>query len=79
MGSGDPPTKRPAKKTTVLSYFLALAVFVVGGIPMVAYLWGTLNQILALHPEPKRLLLSVPVLLVFAGLLIFLGRKARQL
>ena len=52
-----------------------LALFVVLGLPLVAYLWETLHQILAWHVEPTRLLISVPVLGLFVALLFALGRK----
>ena len=52
-----------------------LALFAVLGMPLVAYLWETLHQVLALHVEPVRLLVSVPVLALFAALLWLLGRK----
>ena len=52
-----------------------LALFVVLGMPLVAYLWETLHQVLALHVEPVRLLVSVPVLALFVALLWLLGRK----
>lgn len=52
-----------------------LALFILLGMPLVAYLWETLHQILAWHFEPTRLLLSVPVLALFVGLLFVLSRK----
>ena len=54
-----------------------LALFVLLGMPLVAYLWETLHQILALHVDITRLLISVPVLGLFIGLLTLLGRKLR--
>ena len=52
-----------------------LALFIALGMPLVAYLWETLHQILAWHFEPTRLLISVPVLALFLGLLFVLSRK----
>ncbi len=52
-----------------------LALFIVLGMPLVAYLWETLHQILAWHVEPTRLLTSLPVLALFLILLFALSRK----
>ena len=58
---------------------LLLAAFVAFGIPLVAYLWESLNQLLAGHVTPRRLLLSLPLLVVFGGLLWGGGRALRRL
>ncbi len=55
--------------------FFTMAAYVLAGIPLVAYLWETLNHLLALHPDPMGLLIAVPVLLAFAGLLWLLIRQ----
>ena len=52
-----------------------LALFILLGMPLIAYLWETLHQILALHVEPVRMLISIPVLGLFVALLKMLGRK----
>ncbi len=52
-----------------------LALFIVLGMPLVAYLWETLHQVLAWHVEPTRLLISVPVFGLFLGLMFALSRK----
>ena len=52
-----------------------LVLFILLGMPLVAYLWETLHQILAWHFELTRLLISVPVLGLFVGLLFALNRK----
>lgn len=57
---------------------LLMAIFVVVGLPMVAYLWDLLNDLLAFKADPVRLLIGVPVLLVFAGFLKLLARRLRQ-
>lgn len=70
----DTPTASPGKLVAVLG------LFVLVGIPFVAFLWETLHQLLALHVQPLRLLLSAGVLVVFAGVLTLLGRwLSRQL
>jgi len=48
---------------------ILLSVFVALGIPLVAYLWETLNQLLAGHLDPRRVLVSVPLLVAFVALL----------
>ncbi len=54
-----------------------LALFVVGT-PIVAYLWETLNHLLAGHVEPRRLLLAIPVAVLFILLLRVVSRFASQ-
>lgn len=46
--------------------------------PFAAYLWHTLNDLLSGHVRPVRLLLAIPVLLVFAGLLLVIARFVRS-
>lgn len=48
---------------------MLLTVFVALGIPLTAYLWETLNQLLAGHVNPQRVLLSIPLLAALAALL----------
>lgn len=55
-----------------------MALFVIAGVPLVAYLWETLNELMALQARPVRLLIAVPVLLVFAGLLKLLADNVRR-
>jgi hypothetical protein len=56
-----------------------LSAFVVLGIPLVAYLWESLNQLLAGRVHAPRVLVSVPLLVAFAGLLWAGGRTLRRL
>lgn len=58
--------------------WLIMALSVVVGAPLVAFLWETLNELLALHVNLLRLLISLPVLLLFAGMLWLLGRTIRR-
>jgi hypothetical protein len=53
---------------------VGITLFVLAGIPLVAYLWETLNQVMAGEVYPTRLLLSLPVLLLLAGLFVLLAR-----
>ncbi len=55
-----------------------MALYVLLGIPLVAYLWETINELLAFDVDPVRLLIAVPVLLLFLGLLILLNRLVRR-
>ena len=54
-----------------------IALFVLVGFPLVGYLWETLNVLLAGVVQPTRLVISVPVLLVLAGVLMLLSRAVR--
>ncbi len=57
--------------------FGTMVLGVLLGIPLVGYLWETVHQVLSLHAEPLRLLISVPVLAVFLLLLRWLGARLR--
>lgn len=56
-----------------------IALFVLVGTPMVAYLWETLNVLLSGRVEPGRLGMSLVVLALFAALLTFLSRAIHAL
>ena len=56
-----------------------MALYVIAGMPLVAYLWETLNDVLALRFEPIRLLIAVPVVLLLVLLLRLLSRRLRRL
>ena len=58
--------------------FLMMALFVIIGVPLVAYLWELLNELLALKVDLIRLLIGVPVALVLYGFLKMLARRLRQ-
>ena len=53
--------------------------FLIVGAPMVFYLWTTINELLAGHWDGSRFLVSLVVLAVFAGLLVFLSRVIHDL
>ena len=55
-----------------------MAIFVVVGGPMVFYLWSTVNDVLAGQVDPMRVLISLPVLLIFLGVLAILSRSVRR-
>jgi hypothetical protein len=53
---------------------LLLIVTALAGVPLVAYLWETLNALLSGHVDTRRLAVSAPVLVLFIALLALLGR-----
>jgi hypothetical protein len=55
-----------------------IALFVLSGFPLVAYLWETLNQLMGGEVRPARLALSIPVALLLAGVLVLLARTVRR-
>ncbi|SHK12120.1 hypothetical protein SAMN04488087_0354 [Rhodothermus profundi] len=57
---------------------LQMGLVVLLGMPVVAYLWETLNQLLSLHVNPMRLLISLPLLAVFIVWLRWLARQAQR-
>ncbi|MEX0892183.1 MAG: hypothetical protein WEB88_08435 [Gemmatimonadota bacterium] len=68
------PTTGPGLSRLILA-MLGLAL--VGG-ALVAYLWETLNQLMAGHVDWVRLLVSLPVLAVFLLLLRFLAGRVES-
>ena len=58
---------------------LVILVFAALGTPMFLYLWETLNGLLNGHLDGTRLLVSLPVLALFAGLLALLRRVLARL
>lgn len=57
---------------------VGITLFVLAGFPLVAYLWETLNQLMAGEVRPDRLLVSVPVVFLLAGVLALLARVVRR-
>lgn len=53
---------------------LLLVITAIAGVPLVAFLWETLNVLLAGHVDARRLAASAPVLVLFIALLALLGR-----
>lgn len=52
----------------------AIAIFVIVGTPMVAYLWETLNKALAGYFDSIRILIAVPVLALFVIMTRYIAR-----
>ncbi len=57
---------------------VTIAVFVVIGLPMVGYLWETLNGVLALRSSWQQVGIAIPVLAVFLVLLFLLARTIER-
>jgi hypothetical protein len=60
---GEPagPAGKGARQSVPRYLVPVLAALVVGGIPFVAYLWETLNQVLAGHVDAGRIAVSLLV------------------
>jgi hypothetical protein len=56
-----------------------IALYTVLGIPLVAFLWETLNRVMAGYFDPVRIGLSIPVLILFMVLLRFTARAAYRI
>jgi hypothetical protein len=55
-----------------------MALFVLLGLPLVGYLWETINQLLSLKIGTTRALISIPVLLLFIGLMMLVARRVQR-
>jgi hypothetical protein len=55
-----------------------MALFVVAGVPLVAYLWETMNQLMAGQVSLGRLAATIPAVAVLAGLLALLARAVSR-
>lgn len=53
---------------------LGIAAFVALGIPLVAYIWETVNRVLSGHFETRRVLLTLPAILLLLGVFRLLSR-----
>jgi formate hydrogenlyase subunit 3/multisubunit Na+/H+ antiporter MnhD subunit len=75
MSNPSPSAKRDEPgRVPVARLWLLLAIITIVGIPFVAVLWETLNEILSGHIRPGRIAVAAPLLLVFLGILIAAGR-----
>lgn len=54
--------------------FALMLVGVVLGVPIVAYVWETIHELLTLRPDPGHIAVSVPLLAILVVLLRRLGR-----
>jgi hypothetical protein len=75
-----PPHGEPERGTTLglSKLIVGIAIFVLVGIPLVGYLWWTLNDLLAGDVRPVQLAIALPLLLAFAGLLVILSRVVHR-
>ncbi len=53
---------------------LPMALFVIVGTPLLAYVWETLNRLVAGRADVGRLLITLPVAALLAGVLSLLAR-----
>lgn len=51
-----------------------MAFFVIVGTPLVAYVWETLNLLVAGRADVGRLLITIPMAALLAGVLLMLAR-----
>lgn len=64
-----PPTSR---------LVLGIGAFIIVGVPLVAYLWESLNQLFSGDIQPRRLLIALPVAVLLYLLLRFLSRSIQS-
>jgi hypothetical protein len=57
---------------------VVMLAYLIVGAPLVAYLWETLNEILAGDIYAPRLLISLPLLVVLIVLLVLLARQGQR-
>lgn len=75
----DRATDCERKEAGLVRLIAILIVLAIAGVPLVAYLWETLNGLLAGHVDAQRLLVSIPVLLLFVVLLGIMARVLGRL
>ena len=59
--------------------FLTLAATILIGVPLLAYVWETLNRVFAGHFDGRRIAITVPVGLALIGALVVAGRTLGRL
>jgi fatty acid desaturase len=79
--SQSPPDRggRPTRRPAAFRLALLLVLVALAGIPAVAYLWETVNQLLSFHFDRSRLVLSLPVAVLLVLLLRATGRALTRL
>lgn len=58
---------------------IAIAAFVVLGIPLLAYVWETFNRLFSGHLDTQRALITLPAILLLIALLVVLARTLNRL
>jgi hypothetical protein len=56
-----------------------IALFALLGIPMVAFLWEVLNRIMAGYFDPVRIVIAIPVFILWLFVLRFMARQVQKL
>lgn len=69
------PTPEPGRPFSLSAVILRVAVLSLLGIPLLAYIWETLNKVVAGDFSSVRLVVAIPVLLAFLLLLRVLARE----
>jgi ABC-type proline/glycine betaine transport system permease subunit len=59
--------------------FGLIALYTLLGAPLVAFLWETLNRLMAGHFDMVRIGISVPILALFLLLLRFMARATQRI
>ena len=57
---------------------VGMAAFVALGIPLVAYIWETINRLLAGHFEARRVLMTLPAIILLAIVFVMLTRMLNR-
>ena len=63
-----------SSKASAGKLVITIAAFVALGIPLIAFIWETANRGFAGHFEAKRVLLTLPAILLLLGLFTLLAR-----
>jgi hypothetical protein len=69
------PDSEAGPSTAVAPIVARVALFSIIGIPLAAYLWDTLNRLVAGDFSSVRLIIAVPTLLLFILLILYLSRE----
>lgn len=69
------PTPEPGRPFSLTAVTLRVAVLSLLGIPLLAYIWETLNKVVAGDFSSVRLIVAIPVLLAFLLLLRVVARE----
>jgi hypothetical protein len=56
-----------------------ISLFALLGTPLVAFLWETLNRLMAGWFDPVRIVISVPALVILYFLLRYMGRVTQRM
>jgi Na+/melibiose symporter-like transporter len=73
-----PAAMSPEQPTRIRRLTAVIAVVAVLGIPLAAYLWTTLNDLMSGKVRAGQLLIAMPVLVAFVLLLVAWARVVRR-